>query len=91
MLYFDKGIVYESKARTAMGAPDPRFPAQNMTPTKNINRHKQTDVVLTIPALGVKSTSRHQRRRTQNPNVSVSGIPNVSESKADVSQTVEGS
>ena len=74
-----------------MGAPDPRFLAQKMSPTKTTNRHEQTDVLLTIRALGVKSTSRHQSRRTQNPNVSVSGIPNVSESKADLSQTVEGS
>ena len=69
---------------TDMSAPDPRFPAQKMTPTKTTNRHQQTDVLPTIRALGVKSTSRHRSRRTQNPNVSVSDIPNVSESKADL-------
>ena len=69
---------------TVMGAPDPRFPAEKMTPTENTYRHEQTDVLLTIRARGVKSISRYQSRRTQNPNVSVSCMPNVSWSKTDI-------
>ena len=67
------------KCTTGMGAPDPRFPAPKLTPTKTTNRHEQADVLLTIQARGMKPTSRHQSRRTQNPKVSASGMPNVSE------------
>ena len=38
-----------------MSAPDPRFQAPKMSPTKNTNMHEQTDVLLTIRARGVKS------------------------------------